>query len=192
MSCVQGLNRQYQVNPLHLYPDRRPKPFVDPMPTANRKATRCTHYYMRIRTKGGHEGIYGDVDKEALPRPVGPLRPLLIGQNALAVETHLGPDVSLEPSFARQPFHDGDQLYRQRALGSARPAFRRAGVPVVRRPDAAAGARLWKLPGVLHRSRRWPPNAPRACEGRLHSPEVVPGVWSWRRRARHGSERCSW
>jgi hypothetical protein len=130
---VKGLNRQYQVNPLHLYEERRPKPFVDP---ANGKPERLplTHYYVRIRTKGGVEGLYGAVDKEALP--------VLLGHTPAADHrperarggTHLGPDVSLEPSFARQPFHDGDQLLRQRAVGSARPAFRRAGVPVVRGP----------------------------------------------------------
>jgi len=82
---VKGLNRQYQVNPLHLYAERRPKPFVDP---ANGKPERLplTHYYIRIRTKGGVEGLYGAVDKEALPVLLGTLRPLVIGQNALAVE----------------------------------------------------------------------------------------------------------
>jgi L-rhamnonate dehydratase len=82
---VKGLNRQYQVNPLHLYEERRPKPFVDP---ANGKPERLplTHYYVRIRTKGGVEGLYGAVDKEALPVLLGTLRPLIIGQNALAVE----------------------------------------------------------------------------------------------------------
>jgi len=82
---VSGLNRQYQVNPLHLYAERRPKPFVDP---ANAKPERrpLSHYYVRIRTKGGIEGLYGMVDKEALPVLLGTLRPLVIGQNALAVE----------------------------------------------------------------------------------------------------------
>src|SRR5688572_5288819 len=82
---VPGLNRQYQVNPLHLYSERRPKPFTDP---ANGKPERrpLTHYYLRIRTKGGVEGLYGMVDKEALPVLLGTLRPLVIGQNALAVE----------------------------------------------------------------------------------------------------------
>jgi len=82
---IKGLNRQYQVNPLHLYEERRPKPFADP---ANGKPEKLplTHYYVRIRTKGGVEGMYGAVDKEALPVLSGTLRPLIIGQNALAVE----------------------------------------------------------------------------------------------------------
>jgi len=83
---VPGLNRQYQVNPLHLYNERRPKPFKDPPEGAKPERRPLTHYYVRIRTKGGVEGLYGAVDKEALPVLLGTLRPLVIGQNALAVE----------------------------------------------------------------------------------------------------------
>ncbi|HTU65285.1 MAG TPA: enolase C-terminal domain-like protein [Steroidobacteraceae bacterium] len=83
---VPGLNRQYQVNPLHLYAERRPKPFSDPPATTKEESRPLTHYYVRIRTKGGQEGLYGACDKEALPVLLGVLRPLVIGQNALAVE----------------------------------------------------------------------------------------------------------
>jgi L-rhamnonate dehydratase len=83
---VPGLNRQYQVNPLHLYDERRPTPFKDPPDSAKAERRPLTHYYVRIRTKGGVEGLYGAVDKEALPVLLGTLRPLIIGQNALAVE----------------------------------------------------------------------------------------------------------
>jgi L-alanine-DL-glutamate epimerase-like enolase superfamily enzyme len=83
---VPGLNRQYQVNPLHLYEERRPKPFKDPPEGTKSNRRPLSHYYLRIRTKGGIEGLYGMVDKEALPVLLGTLRPLVIGQNALAVE----------------------------------------------------------------------------------------------------------
>jgi len=83
---VPGLNRQYQVNPLHVYAERRPKPFKDPPENTKPERGPLTHYYVRIRTKGGVEGLYGLVDKEALPVLLGTLRPLVIGQNALAVE----------------------------------------------------------------------------------------------------------
>jgi L-rhamnonate dehydratase len=82
---VPGLNRQYQVQPLHVYAERRPKPFKDPAELKPEKRP-LTHFYVRIRTKGGAEGTYGLVDKEALPVLLGTLRPLVIGQNALAVE----------------------------------------------------------------------------------------------------------
>ena len=83
---VPGLNRQYQVQPLHVYEERRPKAFKDPPENTKPERRPLAHYYVRIRTKGGQEGLYGAVDKEALPVLLGILRPLVIGQNALAVE----------------------------------------------------------------------------------------------------------
>ena len=148
---VKGLNRQYQVNPLHLYEERRPKPFVDP---ANGKAgAAAAHALLRPHSHQGRR-------RRPLRRRRQGSAAGTAGHTAAADHrperarggTHLGPDVPLEPSFARQPFHDGHQLHRQRAVGPARPAFRRAGVPVVRRADAVAGARLRQLPGVRHRS----------------------------------------
>src|SRR3954468_1969350 len=83
---VPGLDRQFQVQPLHLYAERRPKAFKDPPPTTKPEKRPLSHYYVRIRTRGGQEGLYGACDREALPVVLGNLRPLIIGQNALAVE----------------------------------------------------------------------------------------------------------
>ena len=83
---VRGLNRQFQVQPLHVYADRRPVPFRDPPDSARPERLPLTHYYLRIRTKGGQEGIYGAFEKEIVPVLLGALRPLVIGQHALAVE----------------------------------------------------------------------------------------------------------
>ena len=83
---VPGLNRQFQVNPLHVYEERRPKPFKDPPESTKVERRPLSHFYVRVRTKGGVEGLYGALDKEALPALLGTLRPLVIGQNALAVE----------------------------------------------------------------------------------------------------------
>ena len=82
---VHGINHQPQVQPLHLYADRRPPPYKD-APNAQRETTSLTQHYVRIRTRGGIEGLYGAVDREALPMLLGPLRTLLLGQDALAVE----------------------------------------------------------------------------------------------------------
>ncbi|HEU4580266.1 MAG TPA: enolase C-terminal domain-like protein [Polyangiaceae bacterium] len=81
----RGVHRQYQVQPAHLYPDRRPAPYRDAS-GAQPENVPLTQYYVRIRTRGGLEGLYGAVDREALPVLLGPLRSLLIGQDALAVE----------------------------------------------------------------------------------------------------------
>jgi L-rhamnonate dehydratase len=82
---VRGRNRQHQVQPLHLYEDRRPAPYHD-AENPRREQLPLTQHYVRIRTQGGMEGLYGAVDREALPVLLGPLRTLLIGQNALAIE----------------------------------------------------------------------------------------------------------
>ena len=82
---LRGANRQHQVQPLHLYGDRRPAPYREPE-NPPRESSPLTQYYVRIRTKGGLEGLYGLVDPEALPTILGPLRRLLIGQDGLAVE----------------------------------------------------------------------------------------------------------
>jgi len=81
---TRGPTGQHQVNPLHLYSDRRPQPFKEAPPREETYEAR--HHYLRIRTKGGQEGLYGYVDAEALPTILGPLRRLLIGQDAFAVE----------------------------------------------------------------------------------------------------------
>jgi L-rhamnonate dehydratase len=82
--AIRGPTGQHQVQPLHLYPDRRPPVFRES--EARKETYTARHHYLRISTKGGQEGIYGYVDAEALPTILGPLRRLLIGQDALAVE----------------------------------------------------------------------------------------------------------
>ncbi|HVZ35811.1 MAG TPA: enolase C-terminal domain-like protein, partial [Polyangiaceae bacterium] len=82
---LRGVNRQHQVQPAHLYPDRRPAPYRDAA-DAKPEIVSLTQYYVRIRTRGGLEGLYGAVDREVLPILLGPLRSLLLGQDALAIE----------------------------------------------------------------------------------------------------------
>jgi L-rhamnonate dehydratase len=82
---LRGVNKQPQVQPLHLYADRKPPVYRDAVDTKP-ESDPLTQHYVRIRTRGGLEGLYGLVDKEALPTLLGPLRTLLIGQDALAVE----------------------------------------------------------------------------------------------------------
>jgi L-rhamnonate dehydratase len=82
---LRGVNRQPQVQPSHLYTDRRPPPYRDAA-DAKPETVSLTQYYVRIRTRGGQQGLYGAVDREALPVLLGPLRSLLLGQDALAIE----------------------------------------------------------------------------------------------------------
>ena len=83
-TATRGPTGQFQVQPLHLYADRRPAPFKES--EAKQETYTARHHYLRIRTQGGQEGVYGYVDAEALPTILGPLRRLLIGQDAFAIE----------------------------------------------------------------------------------------------------------
>jgi L-rhamnonate dehydratase len=87
IEAVPGLDRQWQVTPLHVYDARRPAPYTPPPAgTAPVRQTR-THYYVRIRTKNGLEGLYGSFEPESVEPILKQLGRYVIGQDALAVET---------------------------------------------------------------------------------------------------------
>lgn len=81
---VAGVNRQYQVNPLHVYDELRPKPYHDGTPTT--RTVTASALYVKIKTDQGAEGLYGPVDKEAAIVVQQQLRPFLMGKDALAGE----------------------------------------------------------------------------------------------------------
>jgi L-rhamnonate dehydratase len=87
MDLVPGEDRQFQVNPLHVYDARRPAPYKPPAPGTKPVRQTRTQYYIRLRTKSGLEALYGEFQPEC----VEPIRTLLgryvNGQDALAVET---------------------------------------------------------------------------------------------------------
>ena len=84
-TSTQGVNRQYQVQPLHVYPELRPEPYED-SPNPTESSGTLTHDYLRIRTRGGIEGIYGYLHPETISPILKQLRSFLIGKDALAVE----------------------------------------------------------------------------------------------------------
>ncbi len=82
---IRGLDQQYQVNPLYIYDELRPKPYADsPNPTSEKVA--ATALYLKIKTDEGVEGFYGPVDKEVAIVVDEQLRPFLMGKDALAHE----------------------------------------------------------------------------------------------------------
>jgi L-alanine-DL-glutamate epimerase-like enolase superfamily enzyme len=188
---VPGLNRQYQVNPLHLYEERRPKAFKDPAPGTKEERRPLTHYYVRIRTRGGTEGIYGAVDKEALPVLLGNLRPLVIGQHALAVERiwdqmYRSNRHSRASHYMMAISYMDNALWdlRGRALGA--PVFRLLGGPT-QMPVPVYGSCLgFSIDPPLAGKR-----AAQLKKDGFHPPEVVHGLRPRRRRARHGPERAA-
>src|SRR5262245_53284440 len=82
---VQGVNKQFQVQPTHVYPSLRPPVYQDSSPKPTNGS--LTHEYIRIKTKGGLEGFYGHIDPETVTPILKQLRPFLIGKDALGVET---------------------------------------------------------------------------------------------------------
>jgi L-alanine-DL-glutamate epimerase-like enolase superfamily enzyme len=82
---ARGVDQQYQVNPLFIYDDLRPKPYQDAAnPTTSKAATSAI--YLKIKTDAGAEGFYGPIDKEVAIVIDQQLRPFLMGKDALAGE----------------------------------------------------------------------------------------------------------
>jgi L-rhamnonate dehydratase len=79
-----GVNKQPQVNPLDVYDDLRPAPYTD-KPSGSKEVL-TTAIYLRIRTAGGIDGLYGPIEKSAAVVVNDELRPFLIGKDALAGE----------------------------------------------------------------------------------------------------------
>ncbi len=79
-----GINGQQQVNPEDVYDDLRPPVYVD-KPNGT-KEVKTSAVYLRIRTAGGVEGLYGPFEKPAAMIVETELKPFLIGKDALSGE----------------------------------------------------------------------------------------------------------
>ncbi len=82
---LAGVNGQHQVQMLHIYPDQRPEPYEDAAEGTLRTGS-LTHHYLRIKTRGGIEGLYGYIDPETVTPILQQMRAFLIGQDAMEVE----------------------------------------------------------------------------------------------------------
>jgi L-rhamnonate dehydratase len=82
---IPGLDRQHQVQPLHIYPEHRPNEYRDTPGAATK--TRATALYLRIDTDGGPFGLYGPIDREAAVVVDLQLKNFLVGKDPLAGET---------------------------------------------------------------------------------------------------------
>jgi L-alanine-DL-glutamate epimerase and related enzymes of enolase superfamily len=80
-----GVNRQHQVQPLHIYEEHRPKPYRDGQPVET--TVNISSFYLKIKTDAGLEGIYGPIDKEAAIVVDQQLKTFLVGKDPLAGET---------------------------------------------------------------------------------------------------------
>lgn len=86
-TSLPGVNRQPQIRPTDIYPELRTgAPYKDRTDTKE-TTSNISHFYIRIKTKGGLEGLYGMLEPETITPILEQLRPFLIGKDALAVET---------------------------------------------------------------------------------------------------------
>lgn len=83
---LAGVDGQFQVNPLHIYDDLRPKPYTDAVNPQTKEA-RTSALYLKITTDAGLAGFYGPIDKEAAIVVDEQLKTFLIGKDPLAGET---------------------------------------------------------------------------------------------------------
>jgi len=81
---VRGIDQQFQANPLFVYDELRPKPYADGQATTQNSAVSAL--YLKIKTDGGVDGLYGPIDKEVAIVVDEQLRPFLMGKDALAQE----------------------------------------------------------------------------------------------------------
>jgi L-alanine-DL-glutamate epimerase-like enolase superfamily enzyme len=80
-----GATGQYQVNPLHVYEDHRPRPFRESAPSKSMRPVSA--FYLKIKSDARLEGVYGPVDREAAIVVQQQLRRFVTGKDALAQET---------------------------------------------------------------------------------------------------------
>ncbi len=78
-----GAHLQYQVNPSHVW---GPPPEYHEPADAPLRLTPVSAIYVRARTKGGLEAVYGPIEHECAPVLLGDLAPFLAGRDPLSVE----------------------------------------------------------------------------------------------------------
>lgn len=80
---VRGAHQQYQANPSHVWSP--PAEYHEPA-DAPARLTPVEALYVRLRTRGGLEAVYGPIDHESVPVLLRDLAPFLVGRDPLAVE----------------------------------------------------------------------------------------------------------
>ncbi len=83
---MAGVNGQYQVQPLHIYEEYRPRPYHDSASPQERDVS-TSALYLTLKTDGGPDGLYGPVDREAATIVDQELKSYVAGKDALAGET---------------------------------------------------------------------------------------------------------
>jgi L-rhamnonate dehydratase len=93
-----GLNRQAQVNPLDTYDQFRKPPYAD-RPSGMR-TMKANAIYVRIRTSGGVDGLYGPDREGCGADSGGGVEAISDWQGWTGGRGGMGPNVSVEPAIA--------------------------------------------------------------------------------------------
>ncbi|WP_304237687.1 enolase C-terminal domain-like protein [Jiulongibacter sediminis] len=80
-----GFNRQHQSHANDIYEELRPDVYVD-RPNSPPGTYTLNHIYLKIITRGGIEGLYGEIEHSLVEPILKQLKPFLIGKDALAGE----------------------------------------------------------------------------------------------------------
>jgi L-rhamnonate dehydratase len=81
---VREAHRQHQANPAHVWD---PPPEYHEPDDAPLRVVPTSAIYVKARTQGGTEAVYGPIEHECVPVLVRDLAPFLVGRDPLAVET---------------------------------------------------------------------------------------------------------
>ena len=151
---VREAHRQDQAHPSHVWGP--PAEYHEPDDAPARVVPQSA-LYLRLRTEGGQDALYGPDRSGVRPRP--PARPRALPPRARPARGRgvVGPDAPFEPARRRRPLHDGDLRGRQRAAGLrgrmlGLPVFRLLGgsryrVPATRAASASRSRRRSRGPG---------------------------------------------
>lgn len=80
-----GINRQNQSHANDIYEELRPEIYAD-RPNSGSSTYTLNHIYLKIVTKGGIEGLYGEIEHSLVDPILKQLKPFLLGKDALAGE----------------------------------------------------------------------------------------------------------
>jgi L-rhamnonate dehydratase len=83
--ATTGIDRQYQINPLYIYDELRPRPYRDSANPITGNAP-VSALYCKIVTDSGLAGVYGPIEKDVAAVVDADLRPFLLGKDGLAGE----------------------------------------------------------------------------------------------------------
>ena len=187
------------IRPIDVYPEHRHErgyPIASGGPGQERNARGAypvSSIFVSVETDEGVSGLAGTIDRQTAFVIDTDVAPLVVGEDPLAIETHLGQALPPAHPRAQGPAHVRHQRAGRGAVGPQRQVARAAGLPAAGRSGAGQHPRLRQHAGLFARAR--PRHTARAARGRgrrLRRHQVVHAPWAGRRRAGRPRQRGNW